>query len=107
MQMHWGTAPITIESGKYRGVRRRQACDTTTHQAWIWFAFNTARKKDCWAREEYQSKRQRGCSHYTALRGIANRWVKITAACWRTRTPYSEDQHQKNRELRRLPRVEK
>ncbi len=107
LQTRWGTAPITVKSGKYRGVRRRQACDSTLHQAWIWFAFNTVRKEGCWAREDYQARRRAGCSHYTALRGIANRWVKIAAACWRTRTPYSEQHHQRERDIRRMPRLEK
>jgi len=107
LQTHWGTAPITIKSGKYRGVKRRQACDMTIHQSWIWFAFNTIQEEGCWAQEDYQAKRQAGCSHYTALRGIANRWVKIAFACWSTRTPYNEEYHQRNRNLRRNPRVEK
>ncbi|MGH8633896.1 MAG: IS110 family transposase [Burkholderiales bacterium] len=107
LQTRWGTAPITIKSGKFRGVRRRRACDTTIHQAWIWFTFNTVRKEDCWAREAYQAKRKAGCTHYTALRGIANHWVKIATACWKTRTPYSEEHHQRSQALRRQPRIEK
>lgn len=51
----WGVAPITIQSGKHRTVRRRRACNRTTHQAWLWFAFNTIRKTGCWARDVYQA----------------------------------------------------
>ena len=63
-------APVTVQSGKHRAVHRRQACITTMHQAWLWFAFNTVRKVGCWARDDYQAKRKRGTHHYTALGGI-------------------------------------
>lgn len=101
----WGVAPITIQSGKHRVVRRRRACDTTLHQAWLWFAFNTIRKKGCWARADYQAKRKTGVGHYTALRGIADRWVKIAYRCWLDRVPYDEQLHQRRRAERKQPRM--
>lgn len=103
----WGTAPITVQSGKYHSVRRRQACDTTLHQAWLWFAFNTIRKEGCWARDDYQARRRGGGAHYTALRVLANRWVKIVMRCWQERTPYDEAFHQTQRQHRMQPRVDK
>ncbi len=103
----WGLAPITIQSGKYRSVRRRRACNTTLHQAWVWFAFHTIRKEGSWAREDYQSKRKGGMTHYTALRGIGDRWVKIAYRCWQDRNPYDEQLHQKRRAERMAPRNKK
>lgn len=103
----WGVAPVTIQSGKHRTVRRRRACEATLHQAWLWFAFNTVRKEGCWAREDYQAKRQAGCDHFTALRGIADRWVKIAYRCWYERTPYDEQLHQERRTARMQPRMTK
>ncbi len=101
----WGVAPITLQSGKHRTIRRRRACDTTLHQAWLWFAFNTIRKEGCWARDDYQAKRKAGVEHYTALRGIADRWVKIAYRCWHDRTPYNENLHQQRRAERMKPRT--
>jgi transposase len=103
----WGTAPITIQSGKYHAVRRRKACDHTIHQAWMWFAFNTIRKEGCWAREDYRAKRQAGSAHYATLRIIANRWVKIATSCWKERNPYDEAIHQERRAERKKPRLDK
>lgn len=101
----WGVTPVTIQSGKHCSVRRRQACDRTLHQSWTWFAFNTVRREDCWAREEYQGKRKAGASHYTTLRGIADKWVKIAYRCWQNKTAYDEQFHRRQREARRAPRM--
>jgi transposase len=100
----WGLAPVTIQSGKHRTVRRRRACDTTLHQAWLWFAFNTVRKEGCWARADYQARRKAGGDHYTALRCIADRWVKIAYRCWYAGVPYDEAFHQQRRVERQQPR---
>jgi transposase len=103
----WGVAPITKQSGKHRAVHRRAACDTTLHQAWLWFAFNTIRKAGCWAREDYQVKRQSGTTHFTALRGLGERWVKIAYRCWQDRVLYDEAYHQQRRAERQQPRMTK
>lgn len=101
----WGAAPITIQSGKHRKVQRRLACDRTMHQVWIWYAFNTILKPGCWAREDYQTKRQAGGEHYAVLRGLADRWIKIAYRCWRDRRPYDEAIHQHNRAVRAQSKV--
>ncbi len=103
----WGVAPITIQSGKHRTVRRRRACNTTLHQAWLWYAFNTIRKPGCWAREHYPAKRKTGGQHYTVLRGLADHWIKIAYRCWHDRVPYDEQLHQQNRTERQQPRTTK
>jgi len=93
----WGVAPVTHQSGKYKGVHRRQACDNTIHQAWLWFAFNTITCEGCWARDYYRGKRKTGADHYTALRCTAQRWVKIAYRMWHDRTLYDEQRHQERR----------
>jgi transposase len=103
----WGVVPVTVQSGKYRSVHRRAACDTTLHQAWLWFAFNTIRKRDCWAREDYQRKRKQGAEHYATLRGLGDTWVKIAYRCWYDRTAYDEQLHRQRRAERMAPRLEK
>lgn len=94
----WGAGPITIASGKSRLVKRRKACDQHLNQALIFFAFNTAFKPGCWACDYYQHKRQQGSDHYTTLRCLAQRWVKILARIWHDQVPYNEAIHQHNRQ---------
>jgi transposase len=103
----WGSAPVTIQSGKHCRVKRRRARDATVHQAWLWFSFNTVRRKDCWARGYYQEKRRSGTSHYTALRCTAQRWIKIVHRLWQDRVPYDEQLHQARRHERQQPRNQK
>ena len=89
----WGVAPVTIQSGRYKTVRRRRAADQTMNQALLHFAFNTAMKSECWASDFYRRKRDQGVAHYTALRCLAQRWVKILHAMWKHNTPYDEQHH--------------
>lgn len=102
----WGLTPITIQSGKHRRVRCRRACDATMRQGWTWFAFNTVREEACWAREDYQAKRKTGAAHYTVLRGLADKWAKITYHCWLTRTPYDEQYYRQQRQTRQALRID-
>jgi len=78
----WGVAPITRQSGKSRGVRRRRGCDHFVCQLLIQFAHCTVQVKGSWARQMYYAKRNAGVEHFTALRQLANRWVKVLCAMW-------------------------
>ena len=93
----WGVAPVTKQSGKSRYAIRRRACDKFMCQTLIFFAFNTAQVKGCWARQYYQDKRDQGTEHFTALRCLAQRWLKVLSAMWRDGVPYDEQLHQNNR----------
>ncbi len=42
----------------------------------------------------YYARREAGVDHYTALRQLANRWVKVLCAMWRDDTLYDEQLHQ-------------
>ena len=94
----WGVAPLTIQSGKHRSVRRRHAADQTLNQSLMHFAFNTAFTAGCWASDFYQRKRTEGKAHYTALRCLAQRWLKILHRMWLDRVPYDEKHHQNNQQ---------
>jgi transposase len=96
----WGVAPLTIQSGKHRSVRRRHAADQTLSQALMHFAFNTAFTAGCWAGDFYQRKRADGKAHYTALRCLAQRWLKILHRMWKNRVPYDEQHHRNNQQQR-------
>ena len=93
----WGVAPVTKQSGKSRYAIRRRACDKFMCQTLISFAFNTAQVKGCWARQYYQDKRDQGTDHFTALRCLAQRWLKVLSAMWRDGVPYDEQLHQNSR----------
>ena len=94
----WGVAPVTKQSGKSRYAIRRRACNKFMCQTLLFFAFNTAKMKGCWAHEFYQTKRDAGTKHFTALRCLAQRWTKVLSAMWRNRVPYDEQFHQNNRQ---------
>lgn len=96
----WGVAPVTIQSGKYHAVKRRHAADQTMNQALMHFAFNTAFTDGCWAADYYQRKRQQGKSHFTTLRCLAQRWLKILFRMWKERTDYDEQRHRQNQSKR-------
>ena len=93
----WGVAPVTKQSGKSRNVRRRRGCDHFVCQVLMQFAHCTAQVQGSWAREMYRSKRAAGVEHFTALRQVANRWVKVVCAMWRDNAIYDEQFHQANR----------
>jgi transposase len=94
----WGVAPVTVQSGRARHVKRRRACDHTVNQAFLFFALRTAFTPGCWAADFYQAKRRNGVDHYAALRCLAQRWVKIIHRLWTDRLPYDEQIHQTNRQ---------
>jgi transposase len=86
----WGAAPITVQSGMRRSVRMRRACDQTQKQYLLWFAWATSRREDCWAKEFYDRKREDGMGHFSALRAVGRRWVRILWALFTTKTCYDE-----------------
>jgi len=91
-----GVAPVTISSGKSRSVRLRRACNHTSHQAMLYFAFNTAFAKGCWAAEYYKLKRYEGMKHYATLRCLAKRWMKLLYRLWKDKLTYDEQLHRRN-----------
>lgn len=93
----WGVAPVTKQSGKSRSVRRRRGCDHFVCQVLMQFAHCTAQVEGSWARQMYRGKRKASVEHFTALRQLAQRWVKVLCAMWRDDTAYDEQVHQTNR----------
>jgi transposase len=94
----WGVAPVTKQSGKKKTVRRRRACDHFICQALTQFAHCTVQIEGCWARQVYYDKKASGGEHYTILRQLALRWVKILCAMWRDDTLYSEQRRRNDRQ---------
>jgi transposase len=81
-----GTAPVPYASGKYARARRRYACIKPLRNALYQFAWQST-VQEAWTLAYYQRKRREGKSHTVALRALANHWVRIVYALWRTRTP--------------------
>ncbi|TVQ51361.1 MAG: hypothetical protein EA377_12760 [Phycisphaerales bacterium] len=68
------------------------------NQALMHFAFNTAFTAGCWARDFYRRKRDEGKAHFTALRCLAQRWLKRLHRMWNDRIPYDEQLHRKKQQ---------
>jgi transposase len=86
MQGLAGTAPVAFQSGKYTKAHKRYACIKPLRNTLYQFAWQSTR--EAWALEYYQRKRQEGKSHSVAVRALANQWVRLIHAIWRTRQPY-------------------
>ena len=82
-------APVTIQSGKMNIVRRRFLCDRFTQLSFVEFANNSIRSS-IWAHEFYYHKKALNIPHFTILRALAYKWIRIMYRCWKTRNPYNE-----------------
>ena len=82
-----GTSPVAYQSGKYRKAHKRYACVKPFRNALHQFAWQSTRK-EAWAGEFYQRKRAEGKSPSTAVRSLANLWVRIIYARWLKHEPY-------------------
>jgi len=85
-----GIAPVTRRSGKRRVVTMRRACSGRLRQAMYHWAFGSM-QRDPRSRAIYAAARTRGQTHGRALRGLADRLLRILIAMLKTRTPYDPD----------------
>src|SRR5262249_51090526 len=69
-----GTAPVTVQSGKYGTARQRRACNKAFRTALQQFAWHSTTQAD-WAQHYYARKRREGKPHQVAIRALANQWV--------------------------------
>lgn len=91
-QQLFGTAPYTASSGQTRRVCFRKAVNKFGRDAFQQLARGSTRKSQ-WAKIQYVKKREQGKKSQHAFRCLANTWVKITFAMWRTKKPYDENIH--------------
>jgi hypothetical protein len=82
-----GTSLAAYESGKYAKTHRRYARVKAFRNALYQFAWQST-FEEAWAEAYYRRKRQEGKSHSMAVRALANGWVRIIHAMWRTRCVY-------------------
>jgi transposase len=91
-QQLFGTAPYTATSGQSRFVGFRKGVNKPGRNTFQQLARGSI-KSSSWARKSFVKKRNQGKNLHHAFRCLANTWVKITFAMWRSKTPYDEDKH--------------
>ena len=91
-QAFFGTCPCTKSSGQSIFIYFRKGCHEFGRATFHQLAFCSL-KSSQWAKKQNAKKRKEGKKSNHALRCIANSWVKITYAMWRSKTPYDESKH--------------
>jgi len=91
-QQLFGTAPYTSMSGNSRYVGFRRGANKLGRNTFQQFARGSIQSSD-WAKIQYVKKRDQGKKSHHAFRCLANTWVKITFAMWRSKTSYDENKH--------------
>ena len=84
------TSPLTIQSGANKRVIGRYVRNDHLYDATIRWAFSSLTKSEG-CRAYYDEHRQKGDSHYKALRALGNRLVGILHGCLKHQTGYNED----------------
>ena len=92
LQSFFGTAPYTKGSGQYRCVHFRLACHKGMRAALDQMALASLRSS-AWAKSYFARKRKEGKRAHPALRCLANLWLKVLVAIWKTKTVYDETFH--------------
>jgi transposase len=87
-----GVTPVTTQSGKYRGVHFRWACNKRFRVAITTFAGNS-RHASPWAAKIYDDARASGKDHPHAVRILARAWIRVIWRCWIDGVPYDPAQH--------------
>jgi len=87
-----GVTPVTKQSGKYRGVEFRWACNKRFRRAVTTFADNS-RHASPWAAQIYAEARAAGKDHPHATRILARAWIRVIWPCWVNGVPYDPARH--------------
>jgi transposase len=92
LKAYCGSCPVTVQSGKFRSVHIRRACNYHLRRA-LHLASSTAIRQAGWARELYDRLRASGKSYGTALRAVADQLIEMLYAILTRRIPYDEAYH--------------
>lgn len=87
-----GSSPVTEQSGKFRAIHFRRACNNHLRRA-LHLASQAAICRAGWARELYDRLRANGKSYGRALRAVADQLLEMLYAILARRTPYDEAYH--------------
>ena len=104
IQCRAGTAPVTMRSGKTVRVRFRRACNKQARNTVQQMAQQLV-LHHAWAREIYQTHRDRGRPYHEALRIVAHHALRVLFAVWRDRRPYDADVFEAARRQRQQPKA--
>ena len=91
-QQLFGTAPYTAASGQSRYVGFRRGANKLGRNTFQQFAKCSINKSN-WAKKQYVRRCNQGKGSQHSYRCLANTWVKITFAMWRSKTTYDENRH--------------
>ena len=97
-----GTVPITAQSGNWRAVRFRRACNRQYRRTFQLLA-RCSRRQAEWAADYFQAALSRGLTRSHADRLLANRWVHIIWTLWQRREAYDDARHTGNIRQHRRP----
>lgn len=98
LKSYAGTCPVTKQSGNYRHVHIRWACNSHLRRTFH-LASQGVLNRCLWARNLYDRLRSEGKSHARALRAIADQLIEMLYIILTKRTPYDEAYHLKMRVL--------
>ncbi|QDT06531.1 Transposase [Rubripirellula lacrimiformis] len=84
-----GIAPVTIQSGRMKIVRRRWACPKFMKQTFHEYAAQSV-KGGGWAKAYYDLQISRGKPAQVAFRALAFKWQRVIHRCWLSGQPYCE-----------------
>ena len=79
---HTGIAPVTRSSGKFRSVKKRNACNKFLRQTFHEFASHSRQWSD-WAGAYYRMQTSKGKKHNAAVRALAYKWIRIIFYLWK------------------------
>lgn len=102
LKAYCGSSPVTVQSGKYRSIRFRRACNEHIRRA-LHLASQSAIRTAAWARQLYDRNRAEGKSYGRALRAVADQLLEMLYVMLIKRTPYDEAYHLKMKELHGHP----
>lgn len=102
LRCYAGTAPITRQSGKKAMVSMRYSCNQRLRNALYHWARVSA-IHDPTTRSAYANLRAKGHSHGRALRGLADRWLRVLIAMLKTGTLFDANFHRSQLEGRSHP----
>ncbi len=87
-----GVSPVTKQSGRFKTVSVRYACDRDMrHTVRNWAGCSI--KESEWAKAFYDWHLKLKDSHETILRKLAAKWIKIAFHLWKTSQQYDEAIH--------------
>ncbi len=91
LRAHSGVAPVTRSSGKRTSVVMRHACNRRLRNA-VYHWSRISVQRDPHSRSRYAALRQRGHSHGRALRGVADRLLRMLVSMLQHGTLYDPRQ---------------